>query len=739
LWLVAGVVGAAILATLCAAMIARPLVKVFVQGFQRGRASASAARYSPTGGDPATTIASQPIVMLPPVTTQADVNKRRKAMRIRNYLDAYRQLGRHDKPWDADAERFLTAWLDGEFGGGDSTNTANVAAMGDALVHAGCDDPLALTAAAAKAVEWSEAGGRFERAVNAFADSKYKAYPKFFATIEMASHKTDSAAPGLYDSRALELLQTALSDGSITPQDSDDVAETLVNGWASSFFRRDASAVISAAQSAGPGYDWLAATLDGAHEINLAWQARGSGYANTVSSAGWKAFADHLAKARESLTAAWNRHPNRPLPAERMMNVCLGESKVLEERQWFDRAIAGQFDCMAAWSSLRWVLRPRWGGSVDAMRAFGIAAVNTGRFDTDVPYELVRSISDLEAELDVPVGEHIFGRADLWPHLKRMSEGYIEAALTATNQQSEIYWRGNYAELAFLAKDYEAARQELEKTDWRAPNWLSSWGVDLSLMLPETAARTGNAGLGVRDAEHDRQNGRIDSALQQYRQLISTPGIDERSLRFINARIASLEAEQKLAAGQWIDFLPSSDDDPNWVVARGAVSRLPDGALEVKSRPTGSAIYSHTRIGPEFEVTGEIEVAQSSNGEFQAGLMMGWPDPDASAWWAFRVKKNRNEGSVAAYTRGWTKTGVKRLAMVDAHRNTFTFRLQNWQATASVNGEEILRQEKNPAAIRVLDSEFALGLGAYNDKNDTVIRYRNVKVRRLGAAAAAAQ
>ena len=43
------------------------------------------------------------------------------------------------------------------------------------------------------------------------------------------------------------------------------------------------------------------------------------------------------------------------------------------------------------------------------MLAFGATEVNTGRFDTDVPRMLFDSVSDLEAEENLPAGQHIYG------------------------------------------------------------------------------------------------------------------------------------------------------------------------------------------------------------------------------------------------------------------------------------------------------------------------------------------
>ncbi len=47
--------------------------------------------------------------------------------------------------------------------------------------------------------------------------------------------------------------------------------------------------------------------------------ARGGGYANTVTKEGWQGFSEHLAQARSDLTDAWNLHPDFPLAPCRMI------------------------------------------------------------------------------------------------------------------------------------------------------------------------------------------------------------------------------------------------------------------------------------------------------------------------------------------------------------------------------------------------------------------------------------
>src|SRR5260370_40339383 len=105
-----------------------------------------------------------------------------------------------------------------------------------------------------------------------------------------------------------------------------------------------------------------------------------------------------------------------------MVEVAMGQSEPEQMRLWFDRAIAAQIDIPLAWSSMRWALRPRWFGSLDALLALGVKAVDTKRFDTDVPRMFFDCITDIESEEQVPPGQHIHGRFDVCPHMQKMYE-----------------------------------------------------------------------------------------------------------------------------------------------------------------------------------------------------------------------------------------------------------------------------------------------------------------------------
>jgi GYF domain 2 len=499
----------------------------------------------------AVAVASQPILWTTNTLTQADANRRARQFRIRQWLDGYKQRGEHNAAVDAEAEQFIRVWIARNYGGVGANNTMSLAAESDRLANnPACTDPLVLTVAANESANRADSSNRFERALAAFPESQHKAYPKFNAMVLLASQSgKDSARASALAAPALEQLKKCFADGSFTPDDQQEIGEIFVNGWADGFFSRNAPAVCQIVHEAGPNFHWLALALDGEREIAEAWAARGGGYANTVTDQGWQDFKSHLAMARNNLTEAWNLQRGFPLAPERMIYVELGDSDITEMRVWFDRTLAVQIDYPRAWSDFRWGLRPRWYGSEEALLALGKGAVATRRFDTDVPREFIECVSDVESEMNLPPGRHIFGRSDVWPDLQRVYEEYVNRA----QRQHLLAWRTAYAATAYFAGKFEVARSQLEMLGWNPqPATLAQWRLDATLWPLEIAARTGPLAKEISAAETSYQNANFTEALKQYTELNSAAVTDARTGEFIRRRLASLQTGQPSPQSQLI-------------------------------------------------------------------------------------------------------------------------------------------------------------------------------------------
>jgi hypothetical protein len=689
-------------------------------------------------GESAMQAASRPVVFPPKAHTQADVKSEERAFRVRQYIDGYMSRGERSAEYDDEVLNFFTNWISQNYGGPMNTNLPPVSEMADKLANnPDCTDPMVQTITAINSEELHEENRRLERAVKNFEQSRHLGYPKFFATVMLARqliNDRDGRRQDL-DAQALKYFQEALSDGSITPNDQQIIADLLVNGWGSGFFTRNASAVYTTVQGRGKDFEWLALVLRGEYEINAAWKARGDGYASSVTSEGWRGFESHLSSARKCLTQAWKLRPDLPLAPCRMIRVSLGMAGIGEMRLWFDRTVAAQIDYANAWSEMRWGLRPRWFGDLDSMMAFGITAINTRRFDTDVPRKYLDSVADVESEMELSLGDHIYGRSDVWPHLQEIYEGYVNDL--SRSQEDRDGWSSSYVTVAYLAGKYDIAREQLQKLNWQPhPYNLKGWARDLSLLPLEIAARTGSEAEKVKTAEAARDTADISGALNLYNELVSATNSDLRTAAFARDRQNSLGIEKQLNAGDWVNFMPTDTNFTGWNISFGDFKLLPDGALEVHATPHGHMMYSHARIGNDFEVRGQFEVMSSTTSSFQAGLVMGIPEFENYNWMAFRMKRNDPEGNIVSVSEGWSRRQVSGPASLDSNSNTFYFRIHQGHVTVKINDSDVLNEVAIPKGIYVNAKDYHLGLGAFNDSNSTVIRYRNIQVRQAGPAPA---
>jgi len=725
-WLPAAIVGGVIVLVAFAF-----LAVALVQAVKKARPRLEQTRRDlESAGEPALTLASRPVATNG--LTEAKVNEQRREFRRRQYVEGYEKRGEHNPAYDAAAVGALKNWVASNFGGQLDTN---LPPWHEVLEKLGSDpafkDPLVLTISAVYVPEHHEAIRRLERALDAFGRSRHKAYPKFYATVTLAEKLHDDRAHRLpvLDGSARQFLREAFADGSLQPGDQAELGEVLVMGWGRNFFNRNRAEIPQLVRDQGEAFEWLALTLQGEFHIDEAWKARGGGFANTVTTEGWRSFSDHLKKARESLTRAAELRPDLPLAPSRMIYVALGSGGLEEMRYWFDRTVAAQIDYADAWKQMRWGLRPRWHGDLESMLAFGVTALETRRFDTDVPRVLYDSVTDLESELHVPRGEHIFGRPDIWPHLEEMYEGYLAAPSPHGWRDG---WRSAYSIVAYFGGKYDVSRKQLETINWNpGANNLYNWGTDVSLLVPEVAARTSPAGRIIHAAEASRKSRDFAAALRLYGEAAAVNNLDERTHAFIQDRLATLALEQQLHQGGWISFQPDSPEKPvGWNPAWGSY-KIANGALEVTSGQQGHLLYSRARVGYDFELKGRFEVVRSSTKAFQAGIVLGIPEFNSSAWLAFRMKRNADEGDVASFSQQWGHNQIRTPVALDSGTNSFHFRLEGWRVTASVNGKEVFQQADPPRNVYINTNEVLVGIGAYNDMNETVIRYRDLQIRKI--------
>jgi hypothetical protein len=193
----------------------------------------------------------------------------------------------------------------------------------------------------------------------------------------------------------------------------------------------------------------------GVNYKDYAWDARGSGWANTVTEDGWKNMKERLATAEEALTAAWKIDPEDTRFATEMIGVELGQGKGREHMElWFKRAMeAAPFNFEACKKKL-YYLEPKWHGSREEMLDFGHELLADGNWEARLPLILVDAHFALAR---YEKGQAYWTTQGVWEDVQAVYEAYLKFDPDSTHDRSM------YAKLACWCGQWTAAHAQFQK------------------------------------------------------------------------------------------------------------------------------------------------------------------------------------------------------------------------------------------------------------------------------------
>jgi hypothetical protein len=481
---------------------------------------------------------------------------------------------------------------------------------GRAVVAAGCDDPLVRYCLAAMLDDHgddAEALAILKEVVPALDDSGYPDFRVAAAANRLLRHEPDNHVVARIPGERLVKLPFLADLDDIARRDYLDAiwehVQTLPN-------RGRQFGFLDACRGRFGGDPWMLDVLEGRLLIKRAWDARGYGYADTVTDDGWEKFHKDLALARDVLTSAWKLRPDLPEAATEMITVCMGAGERLgeDEREWFARATAAELDFEPAYDAIREALMPRWGGSHAAVLKVGFDALETGRFDTRLPGQLADCTGLVAADLGgwAPALELPGVREGLI----RMAEGYAKALESIGEHR---YYATLPAALAWRSGDHAEARRVLER--------LGDGGIDPGpfrlVGAQDPAAALGQAWVmggphadragaaeAARNAGGDADN---EAALAAFQALASELAGEPRAKLYLDARVRTLDHRVRFARGEWVDLQPASL--AGWRTLFGTWDVAPDGALV--GRPAVGKEHAYLiceeDFGNRFEVSMRLD------------------------------------------------------------------------------------------------------------------------------------
>ncbi len=173
---------------------------------------------------------------------------------------------------------------------------------------------------------------------------------------------------------------------------------------------------------------YVAPLVKGHYYITMAWEWRGSGYADHIRKLQWDMFSSKLNDARSALEEAWELNPHEPLIACDMMTVELGQGKGRQQLElWFNRAMDldtnGYYICA---NKLNY-LEPKWYGSAKEMLDFGQQCAESPKWGGKVPLILVLARKQIANYFAEPERAKYWKLPVVWSDINKAYSKYLSA------------------------------------------------------------------------------------------------------------------------------------------------------------------------------------------------------------------------------------------------------------------------------------------------------------------------
>jgi hypothetical protein len=476
--------------------------------------------------------------------------------------------------------------------------------------------------------------------------------------------------------------------------------------------------------AADPATDpWMLHLFSGKYHIRAAWTARGGGWANTVTDEGWKGFFDHLKQAREHLVKAHEMHPEYPEAATAMIEVAMGTGGRDGDgmREWFDKAVKAQFDYFPAYNNYVWAIYPRWHGSHEEMFEFGLECLQTQRFDTGVPYQLVRICERINRD-----GEDDFSFYAVPQVYQAITSMFDQFEQKAPKHLDHDWYRCYHLAIAWRARRYHDAAELIKRIghfDPRPFELVRGWATGA---LSEIQAMTSRQAETLRDGEQALTRGQdYAAAINDYKLALAElqKEKDHPGLLFVRYRLKQLEIERDFWDGKEVSLIPPAGQlMAPWYPTAGDWKPAQDGALVGTTRDDGqrARLLCNADFGPSYELSGKVDWSAPGDGNL-ASLYVG---VYAEQWSHVGISRRGEVFAASAYeSRTWPQ-------QLKNDVNEITVRVNGARMSVKVNGTDVGEIRIPVTATR----DVHVGLGIPTQHPGCVVRFRDVNVKLLGAA-----
>ena len=386
---------------------------------------------------------------------------------------------------------------------------------------------------------------------------------------------------------------------------------------------------------------YLTHLLAGWSYVDLGWEARGGGWGSEVTDEQWDGLKVNMEKGARHLHRAFFLHPEIPAAAHVLMSVAqVGRETPLSVDGWFREVLHAQFDHVLAFGKMRTVLRPRWGGSHEQLLEFARETIDTGRWDSAVPYWSWHVLTTIREEVgeEQPFGTQP-GVAELAEHFAAAVAKGVEQGMTLGNgfrsdlmpatcaYMGSILIQGRRYQQAkqlfqFLAPpDKPAGFAQLRVNREYLTGLLAAMHDDLTddvRVLHEKL--TSIPRTGINDAwlaDLDERLLRIQAARKDGR-------LGEDTDAFLDDIAAMLNWQTTYARGEWVEpeFKPGM---PGWYHEAAETEIVDARTVRLKStaRSSGVQMRPLTEFNIPFVVEAQITLKDDRKKQYMAGVIVG--------------------------------------------------------------------------------------------------------------------
>lgn len=434
----------------------------------------------------------------------------------------------------------------------------------------------------------------------------------------------------------------------------------------------------------GPNTRWVRNMLLGIWHRDTGWEARGGGFASSVTEEGWRVFGAHMPQATRAFSEAHASAPQRPEAAGQLIQCAYAGFSDEDPAVWFERGFRAQFDWASLYEYLAEALDPRWGGTEEELLGFASWCSRCTRFDTAVPDQCVRIVQIVIR--DYGGVDRVFESHTGWPALRRVYRGYAARHAETGDVSAETVCLTGLAVTAWRAGEYGEARAAVERlgTRWDLPTARAFWaGREEVLFAVNT--EDGPYASSLRPALLAERSGDWTSAADAFDEVAESVPADSPLGPLLRSRAGAARVMAAAEQGESarIDFAHGLGA---WLPRSGEWAVDLDGALCATPDDGGMFLYFVHPIPGDFEFGCTINFDRAGEDMERSGGFGLWPSISDEA------------GSARAYLQPG-----RRLVSVRSHRHFDSEYLperrtpKQWRLVVRVeNGETRLTLDGKP-------------------------------------------